>query len=262
MLWNCISMITAAAPRYGKTLLAAIFLAAAVATPSAFADTLKLSSTAYSGVGGVFTVTHTTPNLSLASYASEALYYIKGKGPANGAEYLGFGTFCLEYNEYFSSGQTLDYSLAHYASNGGKDGAAQSSQDYISRGTAWLYYNFATGQLADTLYTDATELAKFQSAIWFLEGEAPGAPLLANPYAGYATLSNTYVQMAVGALGASYIDNANGEFGVSVLNLTAGGVAKQSQLYYSSVPDAGTSLSLTALGLLALAAFRRRGQRS
>lgn len=218
--------------------LLALALCVAASAP-AIAGTLKLHTTPYSvSPGGAFAISNS--GLDTSHYDSSALY--------NG----GFLTFCLEYNEYVNSGQTYNFNddLQYYAHNGGVGGQTEPGRDYISMATAWLYSEFALGNLGSL---DKSAFGLLQKAFWILENEV-------------TAVANDYVTLAKNAIGANWDTAANGAFGVSVLNLTQkenkNWVHKQSQLYFSGlpqqVPDAGSTALLLALGVGALAASRRK----
>ena len=84
----------------------------------------------------------------------------------------GFETFCIEYSEHFSPGSTYYYGISQGAMNGGLSGG---NPDPISRGTAWLYLQFAKGTLAGYNYAlgpgGNASAAALQATIWWLEGE-------------------------------------------------------------------------------------------
>lgn len=221
-------------------------LLAVCSASAASAATLKLNTTNYSHVGGVFAVTNS--DLDTSSYSSLAMF-----ASVSGNNGLGFGTFCLEYSEPFNPGQTFTYSIAAYANAGGVGGQTSPGQDPISRGTAWLYSQFATGSLADYLYAGSVAQQKasalsLQNAFWFLEDEGQGS------------LANVYVTRAIEEFGslADAKSAANGLFGVQVLNLTQGSTRKQSQLYYHQAPEAGATAVMLVLGCVALAGLRRK----
>jgi hypothetical protein len=162
----------------------------------------------------------------------------------------GFETFCLETNEYFNPGSTYNYGISQGAINGGVGGG---NPDPISKGTAWLYLNFAHGTLAGYNYSigaagDASAAA-LQSTIWWLEGEG------AHPNNTFSTLvSNRFVNPTA--------DN-NGQFGVSALNLwDANGNPVQDQLILTgggqfNAPDGGTTIMLLGGALSVLGMARR-----
>ncbi|MBP7934872.1 MAG: hypothetical protein KA354_09535 [Phycisphaerae bacterium] len=84
-----------------------------------------------------------------------------------------FKTFCLEENEYFSSGRIYRVALSNQAVLGG----GGPNPDPLDVRTAWLYEQFANGLLAGTYgaytYTNgnlASEQA-LQAAIWYIEQE-------------------------------------------------------------------------------------------
>ena len=194
-------------------------------------------------------------------------FTLKGSPWANPAHYSpktlvggGFQTFCLEVNEGIS-GQPFAAELNLAAVNGGLGGG---SPDPLSIGTAWLYKQFAQGNLAGYVYTPGpgreASARALQETLWWLEHEQadPGA---GNPFrnlvlAKYGT---------VAAARANY-DPATAGFNVRVINLygidkkithqpdyTA---KKQDMLVY--LPDGGVTLVLMGGGLLGLAMLRRR----
>ena len=56
----------------------------------------------------------------------------------------------MEENEYFTPGSTYYYGISQNAVNGGVSGG---HPDPISKGTAWLYLNFAQGTLTGYNYS-------------------------------------------------------------------------------------------------------------
>lgn len=74
-----------------------------------------------------------------------------------------FGTFCMEKNEFFNPGHTYDVVLNDGATNGGKGGVKVGNKDIISKGTAYLYEQFALGTLTDFTYGDSTHASQLQN---------------------------------------------------------------------------------------------------
>jgi len=123
----------------------------------------------------------------------------------------------------------------------------------VSLGAAYLYRQFATGQLADYDYstTDggrpASALA-LQNAIWELQGFTPH-----DPEAGA-----DYVALVVGMFGDGAYADSGGQYGVERLLLTSNGADSQPMLALEPVPDAGGTLMLLGVALSSLGAFSRR----
>ncbi len=157
----------------------------------------------------------------------------------------GFLTFCLEYNEYFTSGYKYNYTVNTGSVNGGVSGQTKPNYDGISNGTAFLYSQFAQGLLTGiagfTYSTSSTGYGYLQNAIWNLEGEIKAENNLAK-----------WVKSNV----PNWNADSNGSSGVYALNLTWGNRA-QDQLYFKKVPEQGLTIALLGLALLGLASFRR-----
>jgi hypothetical protein len=168
----------------------------------------------------------------------------------------GFQTFCVEDQVdfyvgnyyYYTEGLTLQQTGAGVI-------------DQLTDGAAWLYQQFATGQLSAATYTNSVDAGEIQATLWYLQGEPAdsGVPFSAtNPYyedvlSKFGTLANA--QTAV---------TSASQYGVQVLELTSGpngtGSDAQDQLIYCGphVPDRGATLGLLAGALLLLGAWRRR----
>lgn len=143
-------------------------------------------------------------------YDSKALY--------NSIFGYGFQTFCVEASEYVFPGLTYKVEINSYATYGGK----ASHEDPISKGTAWLYYNFAKGTLDGYEYSmglsRTNEAGKLQAAIWYLEEETLPS--------GWSTDwwgqgKNQYLDLTIEQLGG--LENAMSNYSgssVAVMNLT------------------------------------------
>lgn len=195
--------------------------------------------------GGEFTL---TPDgwLDLSSYSQ----LMKTGNPSLG-DIISFQTFCIEHSEFIN--QTTYNGVLN---TNAMDGGVGPLGDPISKGTGWLYSQFASGVLSgyDYLLTDIerrASAAKLQEAIWMLEGEQ-------------AFASNSFITLLLqqpaffNDLAAAKADGG-AAYGVSAINLTnlSGGLA-QDQLYFHSVPDGGMTLMLLGMTLSGLAALPRR----
>jgi opacity protein-like surface antigen len=237
-------------------------LVAAVASP-AFAAQITISGNSdyRSGSGGEFNVVAADAAGAALLGDAVARGYVIGNG-TNGtalgvgfANTTGFETFCLEASQYITLPGTYDVSISNGAKPGGAGG--NGTIDNISIGTAYLYYQFATGNLAGAGYhytpgaSRAHSAAKLQKAIWFLEDEISLTPTQIQ--------NNTFLQAAFGLYGTAadpYAKRDNNLFGVAVLNLgTAPGYGNQDQLILR-VPDGGSTLMLLGGVLVGLGGLR------
>ena len=165
-----------------------------------------------------------------------------------------FQTFCIETNEFTTN--PMNFVVTSAASGGGILGP---SPDPISKGTAWLYSQFAKGALDGYDYDPAdghraADAALLQKAIWALEDED------GNP--DYSVSGNAYYTLAMNHIGGGVVgveaDAAQGYLGVYVLNNTKNdGSAAQDFLYYT-VPDGGATLALLGFSLMGLGIMRRK----
>ncbi len=200
--------------------------------------------------GGEFTITG-APELT-ANYAPVATI--------NG----GFQTFCLEYGEHVGVPATYNANIGTGAISGGGGAvplAGGGTIDYISKGTAYLYSQFAAGMLAGYNYSAGTgrsaSAGALQAAFWFLENEITLslAEISSNAFLSLLGINN---------LGAMMADAAGDDLmGVAVLNLgTAPGYPNQDQLVIAnpgrSVPDGGTTLMLMGVALGGVSMLRRK----
>jgi len=237
-----------------------LILAASVVTLIAFAPLSNADQVTtapgygpwQTGGGGEFTAIADPGLLSqLGSYSPSAM---NQGGYANS-----FQTFCIERNEYIQANTTYDVTL---------NNVTVFSGDPLSAGVAYLYQQFATGQLpynyanspsytfngwtSDSRTTGFLWSATYlQNAIWYLMN-----PVL---YGGQA--SNPYVVLANAALGgaAAALAPDNGAHGVAVLNLWSPGQPHDPQHAWQDVlvlvPEPSSFAIMAVAGLLAL---RRR----
>jgi hypothetical protein len=154
-----------------------------------------------------------------------------------------FQTFCIELGEYLSANATYNYVINSAAVQGGVGGP---HPDPISKGTAYLFYNFAKGTLAGYDYAGTTKTQDLQNAIWYLEEEIgdPGTnEFLTAVYGLYGNLAGARA-------------DANGLFGVAALNLSRDGDPNaQDVLVVTPEP---LTMILFGLGLIGLAALTRK----
>ena len=159
---------------------------------------------------------------------------------------IAFTAFCLERTEYFYAWDTpYNYTIAAYAVGGGANhDPTTPGQDYLDPRSAWLYYNFRTGAIANTAFNKEA----LQVAFWLIEDEM--------------TLTGTPASGSVEAQALLYINDATGKWSdigpVVVLNLyDSSGNNLQSQIGLTTVPEPG-SILLLGLGLLGIRLIIRR----
>lgn len=205
--------------------------ALAFAATSAFAGYIKIADTNYDGDinGGEFLATTSVDN----NYNTLGDNY-------------SFLTFCLEKKIHIGTGNKgYTYTISN---------AAQWQNDVLSIGSAWLYEQFFKGTLGDasgggagSYFDPATRdynAGELQKAFWALENEAN--------YPG-----NYYVALAQAYFGGTATDDITSGSRVKVVNVWGpNGEDVQDLLIY--VPDSGMTVALLGLGLLSLAAFRRK----
>ncbi|MGZ6193266.1 MAG: VPLPA-CTERM sorting domain-containing protein, partial [Syntrophales bacterium] len=231
--------------------MAAVLLFAFTQMAMAYTVTTGPSYGPYqTGSGGEFTLT-TSADLAwvLNGYANSTKDQYAGHNPS-------FQTFCLEENEYINTNTTYNVTIDNGAIKGGLGGG---NPDPISKGTAYLYFQFAQGTLVVYNYGPLAadrdpSAALLQQAIWVLEQEA------GNPGQGVNAFLDSVVLGYAGAtyadkLAAARADNNNGFYPVYALNLTFNGVDAQSQLVVTPIPAA---VWLLGTGLLGLVGIRRR----
>ncbi len=213
----------------------------------------------YAGAGGEFTIYDTaSTNLLLTNSAYDSTTSGKGGHPES------FQTFCLEANEYAANPMNIwvseafvDGSAGSHAWGGGTN--ANNAGDDLDSETAWLYTQFATGNLTGYAYDNfnpSNGLTRRQSAkalqwlIWTTEGES-------NYYVN-AIAPNTAQQSLIASWESLYADAVQGGWSgignVRVLQDYTYGCGccygyAQDFLYLVPVPVPGAVL----LGLLGMA---------
>ena len=217
-----------------------------------FLTTLALGALGLSQAFALKVEMNSTPFISATSGNYQARpydgfeYVLNNYKPGTTTDGTWFGTFCIELDEYFNDNGNYDVALNSMAMNGGNN---TNSGDTISVGTAYLYEQFALGNLAVAgySYNDQASAAKLQDMIWHLEEThtlTTGSIFTSLLESQFTTLANAKLD---------YTGSA-----VKVMNLTHNGVKKQDQLVYLGVPDGGMTLALLGLGLAGLATIKRR----
>ena len=237
-------------------------MAVTVANANPYVGTLRLDalSGVYPGLGGG---EFTAVTMSGPSYLS---YYNSAATHADGS-YTGFETFCVETGVEFTPGSTYYYTLGLVTQP--LSGGGSGSDKALTLGAAWLYYEFATGNLANFNYGYGSARKAddnlLQAAIWALQG--------GQTYSGYPSLSSTeannkFFLAALSAVGGSA--NAEAAYSgttVQVLQLWANSNdtgAVQNQLVLTGttppvphpLPDGGTTLLFLGSALAGLRALR------
>jgi hypothetical protein len=201
---------------------------------------LGLNNYSYSANGeaaGEFTASDTGLNPSALGYSP------------NTSTSTTFETFCVQNSVYVSTGTPYSYTEAQVT--GGPTGGPTEGGIALSEGVAYLYYEFATGNLSGYNYgntaTRNQDAGELQAAIWYFMGE----PALS----GWpSTSGNQFITLAEDNVGNAFATNGTGgqtDYGVAILQLTSGSVVEQNQLILT-VPDGGMTLAMLGMGLAGL----------
>jgi hypothetical protein len=201
-----------------KKVLKLSAIMALVGMPAALmADQITLTQNAYSyNDGGEFTAVTTGQSFTGNGYAASTL--IDG----------GFETFCVEANVYFYPGTTYNYTLSS---------TTDSQGQALTEGAAFLYYEFATGNLSGYFGSNRNANAgALQGAIWYLMGGQFG-----DGYNGASILTDPFYELALSTLGSAINLANNGAYGVDILELTDTdtGAPAQNQLVLTGAPPQG-----------------------
>jgi len=207
----------------------------------------------FQGRGGEFTLKEDPGH----TYLSNSAYADVAKGKAGDPH--SFQTFCVETGEYVES--PMEIMVSQEAQAGGGYGSGSHAYkggtkvgDDLEFETAWLYTQFATGNLA-TLGYDYTPgdnrkaaAGALQRLIWNIEGEGGGLGVGNSWYD--ITLTQAQVDLIDAWNDAYATSRWSGIGNVRVLqtNSTGGGLA-QDQLYLVPAP-AAIGLGMLGLGLI------------
>lgn len=230
-----------------KKLYAAVALAGVMAVPqtqAALEGMINIADSWGNGPGGAFLIDITTAT-------STAMQQMQGKGDP-------FVAFCLEKNEFVSvpgNGYSVTVNNAAIKGGGGPN------PDPLSKATAWLYSHLRAGDLG-TLTGGAFVAGsnaggdQFQDAVWYLEQENATAGL-----GGYlVNAAKTALGYATDA--AAIADDANGAYGVRVLNLYTvdgnGAITSYNQSMLAIVPEPSTYAAGALLLIPVLVQIRRK----
>ena len=255
-------------------------VAALIGTPAAMmANPVTLTQNSFSYLdAGEFTANNTGVNPSTLGYASST------------STSSTFETFCVETAVDFTPGTGYYYNQGSTTGTGvlGENGQGGMA---LSEGTAYLYYEFATGAFAsgdnynyantgnpNSSTSRVNEAGELQIAIWYFMGELGNGNNLSLLPSGFTLpkgmstiLSDPFITLADNALGGTadaMAKNGNGnvasdlDYGVSIMQLTSdnGNVANQNQLILNgngapalvTVPDGGMTLAMLGMGLAGL----------
>jgi hypothetical protein len=234
-----------------------------VSVSVARADMITLDITAgyYPGNGGGEFTAYTTQNY-LNNYSSSAI--------VNG----GFETFCLETGVDFTPGTTYYYTLGNITQPYPASSSAGSGLA-LTTGAAYLYYEFATGQLVGFNYNQGSarqaDANLLQAALWALQGgQTYGSYVVPN----YSLNNDPFYNAALDALGGlAGATNAYTGTSVQVIQMWANANntgAAQNQLVLtgnitpniSSVPDGGMTAGLLGMSLFGMGLIRIRHRKS
>ncbi len=256
--------------------------------PSAFANTNVelIAGSGYSspanpyqsGNGGEFTALMVSSSGHAESWVPEGYSslatYTYHSGSISGL--TGFETFCVEYNNEFTPGPgtSYNYEMTEYiqGNNPNPDNGTK-----LSVGVAWLYSQFAQGELSGYNYTNATDrktdAGLLQDTIWSLLGMGGYTidtsdiftdDVLEEFDPGFNPTHHTTAQLNT-AIADAEKAATDGEFGVLVLDLTTGSgrseTFNQDQLIYvagNNVPDNGMTALWVGAALIGLALSGRR----
>jgi hypothetical protein len=179
----------------------------------------------------------------------------------------GFETFCIQTEVDCGPGVNYNYTEASATGANAIQGGIT-----LSEGAAYLYYEFATGNLTGYNYTPgsgrATTASELQAALWYFMGEAMPD--------GFTTTDDPFVSLADKALSDPF--GANGtSYGVEILQLTttdSDAIAIQNQLALTGggiqipnaqpqpTPDGGMTAAMLGMSLVGMFLIRFQSRKS
>ena len=199
--------------------------------------------------------------------AGDTIKLTDSYGSTGGGEFIGtilsgaaapgsFITFCVEKNEFFTPGQTLQVQAVSTAAVNG--GAGGGNPDPLDARTAYLFTQFSLGTLSNYSYDNATARVSsansLQKAIWYLEQEIslPSSDTQAQSWINEATNKVSSGEWSgigdVRVLNLYRWDSATHSYSLPA----------QDQLYVIPIPEPETyAMLLAGLGLLGFAMRRR-----
>jgi hypothetical protein len=194
------------------------------------------------GDGGEFTAVTTGQNFAGNGYVPNVTSLADGS----------FQTFCVQNTVDFNPGVTYNYTTGNTTGANGIEGGIT-----LTAGAAYLYYEFATGNLSGYTYVAGsgrvTTAGELQAAIWYFMGEG-----LASGF----TTSDQFITLADNNVANPFA--ANGSlYGVEILQLTTPGsnpsIANQNQLVLTA-PDGGMTAAMLGMSLagMFLVQFQQR----
>ena len=213
----------------------------------------------YTGNGGEFTLYNYGASLTNLNYSSSQ--ETKNVGNVDPS----FQTFCIE------TGETADSPSYFVVNSGAVLGGAGGTGtfDALSKGSAWLYSQFALGILnvaggdyfSAALPARSTEAGRFQTAIWALEGEVAAPAAGANAYYDAALLNGGAADAPAGYLGVYVLNNFDTAAQRNAFVSTGATAGLRQDFLDYVVPDGGATLMLLGGALMGLGALRRKLRR-
>ena len=206
----------------------------------------------YLGTGGEFTVYGFGSSLTAEGYST-----VPATRDIPPAALDSFETFCLEKREGFAA--TNYFVVSSDAVTGG---TVPPSSDPLSKGTAWLYSQFATGllQVAGGDYFGLADrrvsAGLLQQAVWMLEDEL--AADASNPYYAAALLHGGKMTAPSGYLGVYVLNNFMDQASLDAYLATGSYDGKRQDFLYFYTADGGATLMLLGGALLGIGAIRRK----